>query len=163
MMNSIETHSEAFDDDITDVSLSALLDQSGQHQSLLREYCSLALKPTLTEAEQDRMAEILELGAQDAVLNFWLEEGDHLVAHHLGLIDERFINRQQAQFQDVVSRHTVENLRRDLDQTKVLQTYLHHQGIYHGLIDGVMGPSTQAALQQLTAKRPDALRELKFI
>ena len=160
-MNLTDIQAEAFDDDIPDLGLSVLLAQSDQHQEILLEYCLLALKPTLTEAEQDRMAEILERGTEDAVLSFWLEEGDHLVAHHLGLIDEGLIASQQDKFRRSVGQSWIDNLWRDLQsRTKVLQAYLYRQGFYDGSIDGVMGPSTQKALRQLLEQQPNALAGL---
>lgn len=162
-MNPTEIQPEAFDGDLPDLAQSILLAQSEPYRAILLEYCDLALKPTLTEPEQDRMAEILELGTADAVLSFWLEEGDHLVAHHLGLIDESFIKSQQDKFRRSVGQSWIDNLWRDLQSsTKVLQAYLHRQGFYQGSIDGVMGPSTQAALQKLLEKQPNALAGLGF-
>jgi hypothetical protein len=163
MMNITDTQSETFDDGIDDVDLSALLGRSDGYRALLLEYCVLALKPFLTEAEQDRMAAILEMGTEDNVLSFWLEEGDHLVAHHLGLIDEGFIKSQQDQFRRSMGQNRVGNLWRDLQSsTKVLQAYLYRQGFYQGSIDGVMGPSTQEALRKLLEKQPNDLTALGF-
>lgn len=50
---------------------------------LLVEYCKLATLPTLSEANADRMAEILELAESDSELNFWIEEADHFLDHWL--------------------------------------------------------------------------------
>lgn len=160
-MNITDTQSEPFGKDTADVNLTALLGESEQYKATLLEYCLLALKPTLTEAEQDRMAAILEMGAEDAALSFWLEEGDHLVAHHLGLINEGLIKYQQDKFRRSIGQSWIDNLWRDLQSsTKVLQAYLHRLGLYHGSIDGVMGPLTQEALRLLLEKQPNALTGL---
>jgi predicted restriction endonuclease len=162
-MNITDTQSETFDEGVDDLGLSNLLGQSNSYKAILVEYCLLALKPSLTEVEQDRMAEILEMGIEDSVLSFWLEEGDHLVAHHLGLIDEGFIKSQQDQFRRSMGQNRVGNLWRDLQSsTKVLQAYLHRQGFYQGSIDGIMGPSTQEALHKLLEKQPNDLTALGF-
>lgn len=162
-MNSTDTQPETFGDGIEEFAPSGLGRQSQYYSALLLEYCQLALKPTLTEAEQDRMGEILAMGTEDVVLSFWLEEGDHLVAHHLGLIDEGLVKSQQDRFRRLRGQSWVDHLWHDLQsRTKVLQAYLHHQGVYQGSIDGVMGPSTQAALRQLLEKQPNALTGLGF-
>ncbi|MDB9524510.1 peptidoglycan-binding domain-containing protein [Oscillatoria sp. CS-180] len=161
MTNTTDIYSEAFDDDIADPSLSALLTESDLHKDVVLEYCQLALKPTLTDADQDRMAEILDMGAENAVLNFWLEEGDHLVAHRLGLIDESFIKNQQDEFRRSVRHGLIKSFWNDLQsRNKVLQAYLHRQGVYHGSIDGIVGPSTKEALRQLQEQQPSALNAL---
>ncbi len=147
-----------------DSALLDLLGESPRYQAMILEYCLLALKPALNEAQQDRMAEILQQGIDDPVLNFWLEEGDHLVAHHLGLIDNDFIKTQQDKFRSSIGQGRIGNLWRDLQsRTKVLQAYLHRQGIYHGAIDGIMGPLTQEAMHLLQEQQPHALTELGFV
>lgn len=163
MNNTKETQTEAFDDDIADLSSPTLLCTPDRYKDMLLEYCTLAIQSTLTEIEQDRMAEILQMGVEDAVLNFWLEEGDHLVAHHLGLIDEAFIENQQDNFRRSIRQGLVDSLWKDLQSSsKVLQAYLRQQGVYHGSIDGVMGPNTREALRKLRERSPNALTELRF-
>jgi hypothetical protein len=158
MMNLTDLESEALDSDLSALNRAEALTPPDHYRTMVLEYCRLAIKPTLTEPEQDRMAEILDMGTEDAVLNFWLEEGDHLVAHHLGLIDEDFIHNQQDKFRRAIGQSWIDTLWRDLQSsTKVLQAYLHCQGVYQGSIDGVMGPSTQAAVRQLLEKQPNAL------
>lgn len=163
MTNTTDIQSATFDDGIPDLGLSALLVKAEHYKEMLLEYCELALKPSLTDTEQDRMAAILEQGAEDPVLGFWLDEGDHLVAHRLDLIDENLIKTQQDKFRSSLRQNWIEALWHDLQSsTKVLQAYLQCQGVYQGSIDGVMGPSTQDAIRRLKEKQPNALRELKF-
>jgi hypothetical protein len=133
-----------------------LLDQAAHYQPLVLEYCQLALRPTLSDAEQDRMADILHQATEDAVLGFWLEEADHLVAHHLGLIDSNLIKEQQDRFRYLRLWHDLQS------RIKVLQAYLHRQGVYRGSIDGVMGPSTQQALREHLKTEPDDLASVQF-
>lgn len=156
MKNMTDAQSDLSGDRQSARQFSPLLNQADDYQGVVLEYCQLALQPTLNDAEQDRMADILNEATQDAVLGFWLEEADHLVAHHLGLIDADFIQEQQDRFRYL-------RLWQDLEsRTKVLQVYLHRQGVYQGSIDGVMGPSTQQALREHLKTEPDDLASVRF-
>lgn len=53
--------------------------------TLVREYCRLAVKPTLSEQDSDRLGELLTLAEQDGRLDFWINEADHFIDHALGL------------------------------------------------------------------------------
>ena len=76
--------------------------------AILREYCELASKKTLSEEDADRLSKILTQAEQDHHLSFLLNEADHFMAHHLGLLD-------------VTQRHRYE------DQQAKLREYLGSQ------------------------------------
>lgn len=156
--------SESSSHDLTDLaSQSDLASRSDQYKDIILEYCFLALQESLTEADQDRMGEIYEMATEDSALSFWLEEGDHLVAHHLGLVDEEFIRQQQDKLRRAIGHSWIDSLWQDLQSTtKVLQAYLQRQGVYHGSIDGILGPSTQKAMRQLQQEQPHMLTDPGF-
>ena len=156
--------SESSSHDLTDLaSQSDLASRSDQYKDIILEYCLLALQESLTEAEQDRLSEIYEMAIEDTQLSFWLEEGDHLIAHRLGLVDEECIKQQQDRLRRSIGQSWIDSLWRDLQSTtKVLQAYLQRQGFYHGSIDGILGPSTQAAMRQLQQERPHTLTDPGF-
>lgn len=52
---------------------------------LVREYCRLATRPSLNDAESQRMDDLLALAEQDGRLNFWINEADHMIDHAIGL------------------------------------------------------------------------------
>lgn len=55
---------------------------------LLREYCSLAVQPRLSETDSNRLGELLTLAEKDGRLDFWINEADHFIDHALGLGSE---------------------------------------------------------------------------
>ena len=163
MTNTTHPESEMLAIHSPDRALQDLLGQSEHYQATVLEYCLLAPQPTLRDAQQDRIAESLQQGIDDPVWNFGLEEGDHLVANHWGLIDNDFIIHQQDKFRRAIGEGQMGNLWRDLQsRTKVLQAYLQRQGVYQGAIDGIMGPLTQEAMRLLNEQQPHALTELGF-
>ena len=66
------------------------------HRSTVYEYCQLALRPTLGQAEADRMGEILRQAEAEPVLHFLIDEADGLVAQ----IQPGFCDQQLKQQQD---------------------------------------------------------------
>ena len=69
-----------------------------KYKELLGDYCTLAAKCALTDAEADSMNLILLQAETDAFLSFLIDEADHFLAHELGLIDKTFIHQQQQKF-----------------------------------------------------------------
>lgn len=133
-----------------------LLSSAEQHRDILLEYRQLALQPTMTEPEQDRMGEILAIAVDDSTLNFWITEIDHLIAHHLGLIDPDLIEQQQAHLRQAIEPLWDDSRWQNLENhPKALQSYLQHQGFYKGSIDGVVGPSTEEAIRQFKRQHPN--------
>jgi hypothetical protein len=55
---------------------------------IVLEYGKLATLINPSEAEADRLADILADACENDVLSFWLAEVDHCLGHHLGLLDE---------------------------------------------------------------------------
>ena len=69
---------------------------------IAQEYGRLAAIRNPSEAEADRLGEILEMASQDCLLSFWIEEADHLLGHDLGLLDEH--DRESYQDQQALLR-----------------------------------------------------------
>lgn len=82
-----------------------LFEEGMRYRDVLHEYGVLALKPSLSDAEADRLAEILESAQLDPCLGFLLEEIDHAVGHLLGLIDTEAIADCQTRAWDTLAPH----------------------------------------------------------
>jgi hypothetical protein len=100
-MNYSETSRQA-DNDLTplDRDLKALLFEpliqiSQGYREIFLEYCLLSLQEDRTEVEEQRLDALYEQAIDDSVLNFWLEEADHLIAHLLEIIDDAYLEDQQ--------------------------------------------------------------------
>lgn len=118
---------------------------------LVREYCRLASTINLSEAEADRLNEILELAESDGRLDFWLNEADHFLAHELSLTSKTSIynvENQQAKLREYLEQDEVlEELRQQLKISPIdLQQHLKRRGFDPGPIDGYVGPRTHSAL-----------------
>jgi murein L,D-transpeptidase YcbB/YkuD len=128
------------------------------YTNLVREYCQLAVRPTLCESEAERLEEILELAESESWLDFWLNEADHFLAHELDLTDRESIyvcENQQAKLREYIqyeSTHQTnlelfEQLKQQLQaSSKKLQQRLRKRGFDPGPIDGILGPRTQSAI-----------------
>jgi Putative peptidoglycan binding domain len=136
------------------------------------EYCRLASKAYLSELEADRLNEILELSKSDGILDFWLDEADHFIAHELNLTNEKSIYQFEnqlaymrehlvPQFIDYQEFELFEELQRHIkDTSQELQQHLRNRGFDPGPIDGVLGPRTHSALiafQQANRLIPNGL------
>jgi hypothetical protein len=51
------------------------------------DYGQLISLPELTEAQEDRLQEILDYACDDGALSFWISEIDHIVGHQMGLLN----------------------------------------------------------------------------
>jgi hypothetical protein len=126
---------------------------SMKYHEILSEYCTLAVCDSLDDRQAERIAEILTQAEVNPLLNFWIDEADHLIAHQLGLIDEEIIQSQQNQLRSFIRKAWIDLLLQEIqDKTKAVQVYLKHQGTYQGEVDGQLGPSTRAAIQSLQTK-----------
>lgn len=70
---------------------------------IVREYCSLMNLTELSDLEEERLAEILELANSDNCLDFWINEANHFIGHELGLLkedDRNFYKDQQAKMRE---------------------------------------------------------------
>jgi hypothetical protein len=131
---------------------------SGSHQALILNYCTLAMQPTLSEADETKMSEILAQSLADPILSFWLDEADYWVGHHLNLLQDDALKQQQGKLRRRLGQTWINTFLDDLQQrTKTLQAYLKRAGLYSGAIDGVMGPSTVLAVESLRQHESDAL------
>jgi hypothetical protein len=51
------------------------------------DYGQLISLPELTEAQEDRLQEILDYACDDGALSFWISEIDHIIGHQMGLLN----------------------------------------------------------------------------
>jgi hypothetical protein len=87
------------------------------------EYGDLATRPELVEADVDRMKFILTQASNDPVLNFWIDEIDHCLAHQLDLLDQDSQHDYERQ-QRLLERNLavlIEQVGLDLDQAQELE------------------------------------------
>lgn len=128
------------------------------HRTTLVDYCALALKPHLSTADAERLGTILDQAIDDPLLSFWLDEADGWVGEHLNLMPTDVLRQQQSRLQRILGQTWVDTLWNDLQHgTKALQAYLKRVGVYSGAIDGIMGPTTQRAIESLKTAYPDDL------
>lgn len=71
------------------------VDQALQYRPIIYEYCQLALRPTLTDAEAVRLGEILAQAEASPLLSFLVDEADYLIAQHQNLICNQYLQQQQ--------------------------------------------------------------------
>jgi len=132
--------------------------------ALVREYCHLAARPSLTDAESHRLDELLAKAEVDGRLDFWINEADHFIDHAIGLgsatrvyasVNENLKSRLR-ELLDL--SHTANpgdkalELLEELDEslaegTRQVQQQLAKRGYDPGPVDGVAGPKTQRALR----------------
>ncbi|MBD2465733.1 peptidoglycan-binding protein [Oscillatoria sp. FACHB-1407] len=118
------------------------------------------------------MSEILELAESDGVLDFWLNEADHFLAHELNLTNKESIYKfenQLANLREHLEHQLIENEKLDLFEelrhhlkhaSQELQEHLKNRGFDPGPIDGILGPRTHSALiafQQANQLIPNGL------
>lgn len=132
---------------------------------IIREYCQLSVRRQLSEEEADRLSEILEQADSDGLLNFWVHEVDHFLAHELNLTNAESVHRLEDQLArlreelvDDSSDRNIADLLQEIAQrlprvSKELQQHLANRGFDPGPLDGVWGPRTQAALVQFQRYR----------
>lgn len=87
------------------------------------EYGDLASRQELVEADVDRMKYILTQASNDPVLNFWIDEIDHCLAHQLDLLDHDSqidYERQQLILGNSLDM-LIDQISLDLDQAQELE------------------------------------------
>lgn len=132
--------------------------------ALVREYCQLAARPSLSDAESQRLDQLLAMAETDGRLDFWINEADHFIDHAIGLgsatrvyasVNENLKSRLR-ELLDLT--HTANpgdkalELLEELDEsltegTRQVQRQLAKRGYDPGPVDGVAGPKTQRALR----------------
>ena len=130
------------------------------YRPLFSEYCQLATCAELSEAQANRMLEILDKAQEDSILDFLITEADHIIAHELGLMEEK--NKQRIhQWQYFLDRmvfsdgsETMEVLIGKLQRlTGQLQNQQPENGFALNPNDGVVERQTPATVQAFkTAK-----------
>lgn len=63
---------------------------------LVAEYKDLSRLPSLSKANELRLAEILELSISDEVLDFAISEVEHIIGHEFDVLDMKKIGDDQA-------------------------------------------------------------------
>ena len=53
------------------------------------EYGQLTWLPKLTDAQGDRLQEILDAACENGALSFWISEIDHILGHEMGLLSPK--------------------------------------------------------------------------
>lgn len=135
----------------------------------VREYCQLAMRSHLSDAEADRFEQLLALAEDDGRLDFWFHEVDHFLDHALGLgstnqvyaaVNENFKSQLRellaaSPASPSVLREELEDLEESLLRgPAAIQQHLKRQGYDPGPIDGFVGPKTRAALAQFQQAFP---------
>ena len=132
----------------------SISEHAQQHRDLIHTYCQLSVQTTLSAADTERLDAILALAETEPLISFLIDEADHMLAHLHSFIDENDIVNQQQKLQICLNEAWLDQAFQDLahrlqtSQCKNLQQYLKTEGFYTGAIDGVMGQSTKAAMQQ---------------
>ena len=132
----------------------SISNRAQQHRHLIYTYCQLSAQPHLSDTDTERLDAILAIAQTDPLISFLIDEADHMLAHLYGLVDENDIAQQQQKLQTCLSEAWLDQAFQDLthrlqnSQCKNLQQYLKTEGFYNGAIDGVMGQSTRAAIEQ---------------
>jgi hypothetical protein len=136
----------------------SLAQQYLRYKDIISEYCNLTSRVTLTESQAERIEEILLEAQSDMMLEFFLDEADHIVAHQLNLIKPKIIEQQQDKLstylEEIWSKEFIKEIPNQLTQLhrKKLQECLKQKGLYTGLIDGIFGSKTRKALECLKHK-----------
>jgi hypothetical protein len=79
-----------------------------ESKKIIQEYFQLALLQQLSQAQAQRMSEIMEMIQSSEVLCFWVNEADHLIGHKLNLIDENECKNQQARLREYLDAQYLE-------------------------------------------------------
>ncbi len=139
---------------MTDAHTPSLTRRAEAHRTVVQEYCEISARTILTDADADRISEILTLAEGDALLSLLIDEADHVLNHLFHVIDESDVVQQQAKLQAAIDASWLDQVlldasaRMQAPQRKTLQSYLKDRGLYVGAIDGIVGPETQAAVRE---------------
>lgn len=124
-----------------------------KYRDVIQEYCDISAQGTLCDQEADRIEAILAAATTDPMLSFLIDEADHMLSHLYRFIDEETITQEQNKLRDKLEASWVDQVLLDAStrlkdaQRKNLQQYLKEKGFYTGSVDGVVGPQTEAAIQ----------------
>lgn len=133
---------------------------------LVKEYCLISSKQSLSEQDADRLEAIISQAEDDGRLDFWLDEADHFLAHELCLSTGKTLYPFETENQKAVLREHLEFWsKRYLESDEAVemikeieefiesgsfevQKSLQKKGFDPGPIDGVVGPRTQDAIMR---------------
>ncbi|MGB3137227.1 MAG: peptidoglycan-binding domain-containing protein [Nodosilinea sp.] len=133
--------------------------------AMVREYCQLASRPILSDAESQRLDQLLAQAEVDGRLDFWVNEADHFIDHALGLGSASRVYASvnedlKSRLRELLNLTHVDNpsdtaleLLEELDESlaegaRQVQQQLTKRGYDPGPVDGVAGPKTQNALRK---------------
>ncbi|MBD1859959.1 MULTISPECIES: peptidoglycan-binding domain-containing protein [Leptolyngbya] len=145
--------------------MDSFIQESQKHLAVLQEYYKLECQQRLNDTEVNRVQEILEQAQKDPLLDFLIDEVDHILAHEFGLIDEQFIQQQQQKLESLINSTWLEHLlssytrESDLPSVQEAQTRLKQEGLYNGQIDGIFGPITKQAFRALRRRIQERLEK----
>lgn len=80
------------------------------YRSTVYEYCQLALRPRLDQADADRMGEILQRAEAEPLLNLLIDEADGLVARLQPCLCDQRLHQQQQQLRTVIDALWIDEL-----------------------------------------------------
>lgn len=124
---------------------------------ILAEYYNLTLKDELTDEDADRLAAIYTKAEASPLLNFLINELDHIVNQKLGLLDVSFVETYKDQ--QAWLREHLEQMPLDRECRKEMQQLLSEEGFYKGAIDGVLGKRSTKAIVRYFRKVQELLHE----
>ena len=144
--------------------------------ALVQEYCRLAVRPSLSDAESQRLDELLALAEDDGRLDFWINEADHFIDHAIGLGSATRVyasvnENLKARLRELLDLTQTANpgdkaleLLEELDESlaegaRQVQQQLAKRGYDPGPVDGVAGPKTQRALRDFQRSKNSGRRQ----
>ncbi|MEC4989031.1 MAG: peptidoglycan-binding domain-containing protein [Oscillatoria sp. PMC 1068.18] len=119
---------------------------------LVKKYSQLASLTTLSELQEEELLNILKEAESDGLLDFWIHEIDHILAHQLGLTNgntmKNFDNQQakMREYLEITLTHKAVDIRN-------VQENLKLKGFDPGLVDGLEGEHTQTAIKKFQSSR----------
>lgn len=143
--------------------------------AFVQEYCRLAARSSLSDAESQRLDELLALAEADGRLDFWINEADHFIDHAIGLgsatrvyasVNENLKARLRELLDLTHTAHPGDKaleLIEELDESlaegaRQVQQQLAKRGYDPGPVDGVAGPKTQRALRDFQRSKDSGRR-----
>lgn len=105
-------------DELEETDLSSLLASvnDSRIRGLVKEYWELNLKAGCTDADDDRLEEILVEAEEDSLLNFWFLEINHILGHKQRCLNEEC--RKSYDESKVILLQELELLKQNLDSEK---------------------------------------------
>lgn len=137
------------------------LDRSCQaHMDTLASYYRLATCGELSDEDADHLADIYQKAESAPLLNFLINEVDHILNRRLGLLTEDCIKNYKNQ-QSYLREH-LEEMPFDSQYRRDMQKLLNDLAYYQGPVDGVIGKRSNEALKQFYMTVQEMLAQQGF-